>query len=261
MTLMKHELRQGRISLLVWTASIAVLVLICVLIFPEMADQADAVGEMFASLGVFTEAIGMDQLNLGTLSGFYAVECGSILGIGGALFSALLGISSLSKEEKDHTAEFLMTHPLKRRRILSEKLLAVFIQIIVMNGIVFMAGIGSVLLIGEEIPWKEVGLLHLAYFLMQIEIAGICFGISSFLRRSGAGVGLGIAMMAYFLNIIANITEKAEFLKYVTPFGYTEGADIVSDGCLDTKLLLTGLVYTAAGIAAAYWKYCRKDIR
>lgn len=260
MTLMKHELRQGRISLLVWTAAIAVLVLICVLVFPEMADQADAVGEMFASLGVFTEAIGMDQLNIGTLPGFYAVECGSILGIGGALFSALLGISSLSKEEKDHTAEFLLTHPLKRRRILSEKLLAVLIQIIVMNGIVFMAGLGSVLLIGEEIPWKEVGLLHLAYFLMQIEIAGICFGISAFLRRSGAGIGLGIAMMAYFLNIIANITEKAEFLKYITPFGYTEGADIVSNGCLDTKLLLTGLVYTAAGIAAAYWKYCRKDI-
>lgn len=260
MTLMKHELRQGRIPLLVWTAAIAVLVLICVLVFPEMADQADAVGEMFASLGVFTEAIGMDQLNIGTLPGFYAVECGSILGIGGALFSALLGISSLSKEEKDHTAEFLLTHPLKRRRILSEKLLAVLIQIIVMNGIVFMAGLGSVLLIGEEIPWKEVGLLHLAYFLMQIEIAGICFGISAFLRRSGAGIGLGIAMMAYFLNIIANITEKAEFLKYITPFGYTEGADIVSNGCLDTKLLLTGLVYTAAGIAAAYWKYCRKDI-
>lgn len=260
MTLMKHELRQGRISLLVWTAAIAVLVLICVLVFPEMADQADAVGEMFASLGVFTEAIGMDQLNIGTLPGFYAVECGSILGIGGALFSALLGISSLSKEEKDHTAEFLLTHPLKRRRILSEKLLAVLIQIIVMNGIVFMAGLGSVLLIGEEIPWKEVGLLHLAYFLMQIEIAGICFGVSAFLRRSGAGIGLGIAMMAYFLNIIANITEKAEFLKYITPFGYTEGADIVSNGCLDTKLLLTGLVYTAAGIAAAYWKYCRKDI-
>lgn len=260
MILTKHELRQGLTSLLVWTAAIAALIVICVMVFPEMAGQADAVGEMFSSLGVFTEAIGMDRLNIGTLPGFYSVECGSILGIGGALFSALIGISILSKEEKDHTAEFLLTHPCRRSRILSEKLLAVWIQIVVMNGIVFAAGIGSVVIIGEEIPWKEIGLLHLAYFLMQIEISGVCFGISAFLRRNSAGIGLGIAMIAYFLNIIANIAEKAEFLKYITPFGYTEGADIITDGCLDRKLLLIGAVYTIAGIGAAYWNYCRKDI-
>ena len=147
-----------------------------------------------------------------------------------------------------------------RKRVLSEKLLAVMLQIIFLNVIVFAAGVGSAALIGEEIPWREIGLLHLACFLMQTEIACVCFGVSAFLRRSGMGIGLGLAMILYFLNIVANIAGKAEFLKYITPFGYTEGADIVSSGSLNTAMVLAGMVYAVIGIAAAYLKYSRKDI-
>lgn len=115
-------------------------------------------------------------------------------------------------------------------------------------------------IIGEEIPWKEINLLHLAYYLLQIELAGICFGISAFLRKGSSGVGLGIAVMMYFMNLVANIAEVAEFLKYITPFGYCEGADIVSKGDLDGTLIAIGLIFGTVGIVAAYWKYTRKDI-
>ena len=103
--------------------------------------------------------------------------------------------------------------------------------------------------------------MHLSYFLLQIELAGICFGLSAFLRRGSLGIGLGIATVMYFLNIVANISDSAEFLKYITPFGYTEGADIVANGSLNTAMVLLGMAYTAVGIAAAYWKYCKKDIQ
>ena len=89
----------------------------------------------------------------------------------------------------------------------------------------------------------------------------MCFGISAFLRRSGMGIGLGIAMLFYFLNLVANITEEADFLKYITPFGYAEGADIVNDLSLNGEMLAVGAVFTVAGIVIAYVKYCRKDLR
>ena len=114
--------------------------------------------------------------------------------------------------------------------------------------------------VGETIPWKEVNLLHIANFLLQIEIAGICFGISAFLKRGSLGIGLGIAVMMYFLNLISNITESAEFLKYFTPFAYTDGASIVANVELDVKFIAIGMVYAVAGIVIAYWKYTKKDI-
>lgn len=261
MTLVKHELRLGKISLVIWTVSIGFLMMICILLFPEMKGEMGAVGDIFASMGSFTAAFGMDRLNFGTLTGFYAIECGNILGLGGAFFAALTAVAALAKEEKDRTAEFLLTHPISRRRLVTEKLAAVVLQIIAMNLLIFLLSIGSIMMIGEDIPWKELCLLHLAYFLLQLELAGVCFGISAFLRGSSLGVGLGLASMLYFLNIIANITESAEFLKYITPFGYAEGADILTSGSIDTKLLLPGVLFTVAGVAAAYWQYGKKDIR
>ncbi len=103
-------------------------------------------------------------------------------------------------------------------------------------------------------------MLHLAYYLLQIELAGICFGISAYLRKGSAGIGLGIAAMMYFLNLIANIADVAEFLKYITPFGYCEGADIVSSGSLDSVRVVIGAVMGIGGIVIAYLIFTRKNI-
>lgn len=260
MTILKHELRQGKLSFLIWTGSIGFLLAVCVFLFPEMKGEMDEVSEMFASMGSFTAAFGMDRLNFGTLVGYYAIECGNILGLGGAFYAALCAVGILSKEEKDRTAEFLLTHPVSRVRIITEKLLAVLLQIAAMNLILYALSLGSMAAVGEEIPWKELNLLHLAYFLLQVELAGLCFGISAFLRKGSAGVGLGIAAMMYFLNLIANIAEAAEFLKYITPFGYCDGADIVTSGRLDGTMAAIGAVIGMGGIIAAYLKYARKDI-
>ena len=261
MTIVKHELRQGKTALLIWTGAISFLLAVCVFLFPEMKGQMGDISDVFASMGSFTAAFGMDRLNFGTLIGFYAIECGNVLGLGGAFFAALCAVGILSKEEKERTAEFLLTHPVSRLRVITEKLAAVLVQILVMDAVVYAVSVGSMALIGEEIPWKEISLLHLSYLLLQVELAGICFGISAFLRKGSVGVGLGVAIMMYFLNLVANMAEVAEFLKYITPFGYTEGADIVTNGCLDCVKVLLGMGYGALGIAAAYWRYTKKDIQ
>ena len=260
MTLVKHELRQGKASFLVWTASIGFLLAICIFLFPEMKGQMEGINDMFASMGSFTQAFGMDRLNFGTLIGFYAVECGNILGLGGAFYASVCAASILSKEEKDKTAEFLLTHPVSRKRVLTEKLIAVLIQITAMNIIIYALAVGSIAAVGEAIPRREISLLHLAYYLLQLELAGICFGISAFLHKGSVGVGLGMAVMMYFLNLIANIADAAEFLKYITPFGYCEAADIVSNGSLDSTLVMIGAVMGICGIMIAYLKYTKKDI-
>lgn len=260
MTIVKHELRQGRTAFLLWTGSIGFLLTVCIFLFPEMKGQMDSVSSLFSSMGAFTAAFGMDRLNFGTLIGYYAIECGNVLGLGGAFYASLCAVSMLSKEEKDRTAEFLLTHPVSRTRMISEKLLSVLIRITALNGIVWLLSVGSIAAIGETVPWKELNLLHLAYFLLQLELSAICFGISAFVRRGSLGIGLGVAVIMYFLNLIANITEKASFLKYVTPFGYCSGADLVANGSIDPAMAAIGILIGTAGVIAAYLKYTKKDI-
>lgn len=260
MTVFYKELKQGRKAWFIWSTAIAFMLVICVVLFPEMKGEMDDISDMFANMGGFTAAFGMDQLNFGDMMGFYGIECGNILGIGGGFFAAFIGISILSKEEKERTAEFLFTHPVSRASILTQKLLAVLTEIVVMNLAITGISAISIAMIGETIAGKEFILLHLAYLILQIEIACICFGISAFIHRGSIGIGLGLAAVFYFMNLICNISDQTEFLKYFTPYSFAEASDIISEAKLDGGLIVIGVIASVIGVLAGYMKYTRKDI-
>ena len=260
MTIYIKELKQSFKSLCIWTASIAFMMLVCVLLFPEMKGEMDSVSSIFANMGGFTAAFGMDKLSFGQLMGFYGIECGNVLGIGGGFFAALAGISVLANEEKERTAEFLLTHPISRVSIIAQKLLSVLTQVVVLNIVVVAVSLISAAVIDESFEMKEFILLHVAYLIMQLEISCICFGISAFIKRGSIGIGLGLALAFYFMNLVCNMTEQAEFLRYITPYAYAEASNIISEGKLDTVLIVIGIIIAVIGAAVGFVKYTKKDI-
>ena len=261
MTVFFHELKRDRVKLIVWTAAIAFMLLISIVIYPQMTSQMNEMGDMFSEMGGFSEAFNMDKVNFGEFRGYFAVECGNVLGLGGAFFAALLGITALAKEERERTAEFLLTHPISRTSIVAQKLAAVIAEILILNIVVAAGATIATLAIGQEIDAKLFAQVFCGYLLMQIEIACVTFGVSAFIRGNGIGIGLGLAFLLYFMSIIANLTDDAEFLRYITPFSYADGTAIVSSGAIEIKYLIPGLVFAAIGAAAAFIKYNNKDIR
>lgn len=260
MTIFNHEIRRGKTAFLIWTGVIAFMIIICMALYPEMKEQMRGINALFANMGGFTAAFGMDKISFGEAMGFYAIECGNILGLGGAFYAALLGIAALAKEEKERTAEFLLSHPVSRFSVIMEKWLAIVVQLLVMNGIVTAVAALSFCVIGEDIQFPEFLLLHLAFLVLQLEIAAVCFGISAFLRSNGLGAGLGLATILYFLNLISNISEQAKVFDYITPFAYAEASEIVSNGRIDGTLLALGVLYGIIGVVAGTIYYSRKDI-
>lgn len=260
MTVFLHELKRNRLALVIWTAAICFMLAVSVFIYPEMASQMEELGDMFSNMGSFSDAFGMDQLNFGEFMGYFGIECGNTLGIGGALFAAILGVAALAKEEKDGTAEFLLTHPLSRGRVFFEKLLAILAQLLILNGSVLVISSLSALAIGAEVKWQAFFCLLLSHLLLQTEIALIMLGISAFLKGNGLGIGMGISLFLYFLNILSNLTDEVEFLKFFTPFSYTDSAYIVKECALEIKYLLPGMLYAIAFLAMGFMKYRKKDI-
>lgn len=260
MTLLLHELRLNRTALIIWSCAISFMLGVCVIIYPEMSTQMNEVSAMFSEMGAFSSAFGMDQLNFGEFIGYFAIECGNVLGLGGALFAAITGASALAKEEKEHTAEFLLTHPLSRKRIVTEKLLSTVAQVLLLNVAVIAVTAVCIFAVGVEADAATLVLIFLAYLVLQLEIAAVSFGVSAFMRKGALGAALGFVFATYFLNIVSNLTEELEFLKFITPFGYTDGSYIIPEKALEIKYLTVGLVITAIGIATAYWRYTKKDI-
>lgn len=258
--LLLHELRRSRLSFAAWGCAIGGLLAICIFIYPQMAGQMEQADALFASMGGFTQAFGMDKVGIGSLPGFYAVECGAVLALGGGLYAALCGANALAGEEKEGTAEFLLSHPLPRLRLALAKLAALAVQLTALQLVLYLLALGCIALTGEALPLRNISLLHAAGLCCWLQLAGLGFGVSAFLRRGGGGLGLGLALGLYFLNLFANLSDKATFLAYITPFACADGARVLADGALDLPRLLTnsGLAVVAAVVGCRY--YCQKDI-
>lgn len=260
MRLFIHEWKQNTKGLMIWAFSVAFMIFICMMLFPQMKTQADSVSEMFAQMGGFTSAFGMDQVSMGDVKGFFAIECGNILALGGAMFSALLGIGMLAKEEGLHTAEFLLTHPISRRKILVEKLAAMYTLLVAFYLINFVVTVVSFACVGEKIPWQELAMVYAANLILAVQISSVCYAISAFLKGSMAGAGIGIAIVLYFLNLYGNIDRDVKWARYVTPFSYADATNIIAEKALDAKLIGIGVVIIACSIFAACFQYFKKDI-
>lgn len=260
MTIFRFELKRNRISLIIWCAVIASMIAISILLFPLMEKTMSEMTELLANMGGLSAAYGMDQLSIADYLNYYAMECSELLGLGGGLFAALTAIAALSKEEREHTAEFLLTHPVSRTRVVTEKLLAVLLQVVLLNAAVAVVTVICTLAIGQHPDAGKLALVLLAYFLLHIEIACVSFCISAFTKGRGVGIGIGLVLFAYFLNIIANITDKAKALRWLTPFAYTDSTYIIKNNAIDMRYLAIGIAVSVICVAAAYIKYNKKDI-
>ena len=259
MIIFKKELRTGLVGFLVWCAVIGGLMAVCVGLYPSIAGSMEDVSALFAGMGDFSAAFGLDKLQFGSIMGFYGTECGNILGLGGAFYAALTAMGLLAGEEGGHTAEFLLTHPVSRLRVCLEKLAALAVLIVGLNVLCFGCGAGGILIIGEEADWGGLLRYHGALLLMQLEIGALCFGLSAFLRRGGLGLAMGLAALLYFTGILINLDGGLDWLRFVTPYYYAD-AERVLDGEALAGPMLAGCALGALGAGAGLWWYGRKDI-
>ncbi len=249
------ELRRNRLLIIIWSAASAFMLAVSLLIFPFLVSQLGSLAEMNEMLSAFGE----DASSFMDYTGYFASEIVSVLGIGGAIFAALVGINALSREEREHTAEFLLTHPVPRSRVVLEKLLSVIVAVFVLNAVSALLSAAVSAAIGEKAEAGAIALTFLAHFILHIEIAAMTFMLSAFMSRGAVAAGLGVAFGTYVLYLIANITDKLRPLKYITPFGYAESGYIVANRAIHAGYLAVGLAITAVCIVLAFVRFCRKD--
>lgn len=260
MTLYKHEMKMNLKSLIIWTLCVGLLCFGCILLYTSLEDSIQEVADIYSNMGSMSVALGMDKMSLATLTGFYATEIAMMHGLGGAMFAAILGTGVLSKEEAGHTSEFLNVLPVSRGKILFQKYMAVISNIVIFNMVCVAMYLLGFILMKEDISGKEMAVYHFAQVFMQIEIGTIGFAISAFTKKNLMGAGLGMAILMFAMDMMCRIIPAIENLKYITPFYYSNGADIFTSGKIDAAMLGVGAGITVAAIVAAWIKYQRKDL-
>lgn len=260
MTLLRHELKAYSKTLVIWMTCIGVCCFSCLLLFESLKGSMEEMADMFSMMGGFSVALGMDQLNIGTIEGFYATEVALIFALGGAMFAAMTGAAILSKEEEGHTADFLHTLPFGRDYIVLWKYAALCLLCVLFStGTMLWIALGF-LCMNEMPPVREFFLYHGAQLLLQLEIGSICFLISSVCRKKQTGGALGFAVLLYLMELMCRVVPAIEKLKYVTPYYFANASDIFAGGDLDRGMTAISIGITILSVLGAVMVYRKKDL-
>lgn len=125
-----HEYRTRVRSVIIWSLSVAAMVLFFSSIFPAFSTQAATLNQLLSKFPPqLLEAFGMNRVDMSSVNGFY-----SFVFIFAQLCLAIqagnYGFGLVSVEENELTADFLLTKPVSRLQILASKLVAAITSLV-----------------------------------------------------------------------------------------------------------------------------------
>ena len=263
MNIYLQELKSLRKSALIWVSSMSLLALLFLTIYPAMAEDAEDFKELLANYPETVRAmLGIHLDYITSLVGFYSMIFSFIL-LCGAIQAMNLGVSILSKEARERTADFLLVKPVSRNKIVTAKLSAAF-TIIVITDLLFF---GFTMVLAEIVKTsdynsKQFFMINLTIFFIQLIFMSIGMAVSVFFNKikSVIPISLGFVFGFYMIGALLSTGKNDALIRFLSPFKYFDTVYIIQNTSYELSYLLLGVIIVAAGIITSYIVYKNKDI-
>jgi ABC-2 type transport system permease protein len=231
-------------------------------IYPTIAKDADSFIKMLENYPEYLQsAMGLHLESITSLLGFYAFILTFVILCAG-IQSLHIGISIISKEERDRTVDFLMTKPISRSSILTEKILAGLTTLVITNVFFFMiAKIMVEVFKTNDYDNRLFALMTITIFLVQLMfyVLGILLSVIMPKVKSVLPISLGV-VFAFFIFGTLVVSDEKDIYRYLTPFKYFEPNDILLKGGFGLLYILVAFIFITASIVASYVVYNKKNI-
>lgn len=260
-TLYRREMKNSIKLLLIFGAIMTMYISIIIGMYdPEMMDTLDSFYDMMPEL---MASVGM-KAGANTLMGFMVSYLyGFILIVFPMVFCILRGNSLIAKYVDRGSMVTLVAAPVKRRTIACTQMWVLLSGILIL--VLYATGLQIAVCrasFPEEPVVAELLKLNTALLCLHLFIGSICYLASCLFSDTKYSIafGAGIPALMYVIQMLANVGQKAEKLKYITFFTLFnpgrilagEGSAIVGAGVL----LLGAILLFVTGIAV----FCRKNL-
>jgi ABC-2 type transport system permease protein len=262
MNIFFRELKANRKALIIWS--------VCMIIFVAsgmMKYTAYSVGgsssDVFAKLPYSIKALfGMGSFDITKASGFFAFLF-LYIELTVAIHAVLIGAGIISKEESDKTTEFLMVKPVSRGNIITNKLLAALLNVVVINIVTLIT---SILMVASYNKGKdvsgEIAMFMLSMFIVQLVFLSLGAAFAAFIKNAKASgsLGIGVLLIAFVVCEITNLTNKIDFINILSPFKYFSYSDIVAGKGISIGNSLLSIVLIGIFTFSTYFFYKKRDL-
>jgi len=259
-----RELKDHRRNLLIWIGAMLGMIVIGATEYSLVVMEAgDEIMELFESLPrVFGIAFGADEsVPISTPIGYYIMMYLWYCMVA-FIHAAVLGATIISKEERNRTAEFIFTKPFPRKDIITSKIIAAIVNVII---ITLTAWIGNLIMLAPQIEGESIlsviAITSLSMFFIQILFLFTGLLFSAIFSSYGKALSFSAVLVAlsYFLMVLIKLIGTIDYLSIFTPFMYFTGPAIVENGISLIYLLLTVVITIMAGYLT-YSKYESRDL-
>jgi ABC-2 type transport system permease protein len=263
MNIFRHEFRTNLRSVIIWSAAVAAIMIIFESLFSSFSKQADLVNQMMANFPPqLLTAFGLNGVDLSTVLGFFAFLF-LFVQICLAIQASNYGFSLVSVEEREWTADFLLTKSIKRTQVLSSKLLAVLCGLAITDVVVWAVSLGCISLFKGDKPYDSGSLLLLLASVIVFQLFFFFVGLAVSLMvkriRSVMPYSMGLAFGMYALSAFGDMLGTS-ILEKITPFKHFDPNYIIQNGHYDLPLVLVSVAVVVISAAGGYILYTRRDI-
>lgn len=259
----RYELRQSWTSVGIWAGSLAALLLVFMALFPSFSADVAAMDQVLANFPPELKSVfGLDALNLATLEGYFGL-CFVFCQLCLAIQAANYGLSLVSVEEAELTADFLLTRPLSRPTILTSKLTAALTSLLLTDVLFWAVSLASIAIYKGEAQYepRAIALMLGSIVIFQLIFFSLGLLISLCVRKmhSVTPWSLGLALGTYVISAFSGILGDVK-LEYLSPFKHFDPGQIIRDLRYDTNLIIVDTALILLAIGASYWLYQKRDI-
>ena len=260
----KRELKINLKSFIIWTFILIGLFLVVFLVYPsivnsENMEMMDEMMKMFPE--EMLKAFNMDISSIDSAFGWLKTEGFVFVLLITGIYSGILGSNILLKEESDKTIEYLNSVPVTRKNIVVNKILCGLLYIILMIAIIGIFNFIGLSLSGE-FDRKSYMLLSITPLFSSIVIFAVCLFLSTFTHKTKKtlGISLGIVFASYFLNVISEMGESTEFLKYISIFTLADIRNVIVNVSINPLMVILAIGITAIFMILTIIRYDKKEL-
>lgn len=264
MTIFFRELKAHRRSLIIWCFGVVAMIGSGMSKYQALSSTGQTMNDLMAKMPKPLQTIfGTGDFDLSTAIGFYGVLFLYLL-IMVTIHAVMLGARIISKEETDKTAEFLFTKPISRYQVVTAKLAASIINLLILNAITLVTSIAVVSMNnhGDTTITSPIVSLMIGLFILQLLFLVIGMATAAITNRpkSAGAISTGILLVTFLLSIIMDLNNHLSALRLITPFKYVEAKQVIQGNGLDYGYLSLSLTITGILLYLTYTIYNRGDI-
>lgn len=263
MNMYLHELKSMKKSAILWACAIIALAALYLSIYPSMVNEAEGFKKILSNYPATVRAmLGINLDYITSILGFYSMIF-SFIALSGAIQAMNLGVSILSKESRERTADFLLVKPVSRTSIVSAKILAAFTTILATN-VIFNA---ATFIIANSVKTADYNgklfiLINITLLFIQLIFLAIGVIVSMFFNKIKAvlPISLGVVFGFYMIGALIATGKDNDTARFISPFKYFDITYIIKNASYEASYLITGAVIIVIAVAASYVIYNRKDV-